>query len=178
VARIKGTNVVNAVKMLRTQRERALAGLPAHLHSYLDERILVSSWYPEEDQLGLLRALASFMPRAPDPYVTMGRGTARSDLTGIYKNQFRAGDVARTLSFAGALWRNAHDSGEMTTEVEGASAVAVRLRNYGAVSREMCRVCTGYFVEVVWLAAGKSGDVQHTECRVDGAPVCVWRVRW
>lgn len=176
--RIKGTNVVNAVKMLRTARERALTVLPAALHPYLDERILVSSWYPEEDQLGLLRALASFMPRAPDPYVTMGRGTARSDLTGIYKLQFRAGDVVRTLAFAGALWRNAHDTGEMTTEAQGTNVVMVRLRDYGAVSSEMCRVCTGYFVEVVSLAMGKPGEVQHIECRLTGAPVCVWRVRW
>ena len=176
--RIKGTNVVNAVKILRSQRERALVVLPAHLHSYLDERILVSSWYPEEDQLRLLRALASLMPRVPDPYIAMGRGTARSDLTGIYKHQLRTGDVARTLTFAGALWRNAHDTGEMTTEVQGASAVSMRLRNYGAVSSEMCRVCSGYFTEVALLAVGKPGDVQHTECRVDGAAACVWRVRW
>jgi hypothetical protein len=178
VPRIKGINVVNAVKVLRVQRERARSILPAHLHSYLDERILVSSWYPEEDQLGLLRALASLMPRAPDPYVTMGRGTARSDLTGIYRNQFRAGDVAGTLVFAGALWRNAHDTGEMTTEVQGTGAVTVRLSNYGAVSSEMCRVCTGYFTEVVSLAVGKPGDVRHIECRMDRMPSCVWRVRW
>lgn len=176
--RIKGTNVVNAVKVLRSRRERALGVLPAHLHSYLDERILVSSWYAEEDQLGLLRAIASMMPRVPDPYITMGQGTARSDLTGIYKHQLRAGDVARTLTFAGALWRNAHDTGEMTTHVESPGAISMRLCDYGAVSREMCRVCSGYFAEVVWLAVAKPADVQHLECRVDGAAACVWRVRW
>ncbi len=178
MARIKGINVVGAVKMLRTQRERALAILPAQLHSYLHERILVSSWYPEEDQLGLLRALASFMPRAPDPYVVMGRGTARSDLTGIYKHQLRAGDVERTLAFAGALWRNAHDTGEMTTEHEGPGTLVVRLRDYGAVSSEMCRVLTGYFLELVALAANRRADVKHGECRAAGASICTWRVRW
>jgi hypothetical protein len=178
VPRIKGINVVNAVKMLRTQSDRARAVLPARLHSYLEQRILVSSWYPEEDQLELLRALASLMPRSPDPFIVMGRGTARSDLTGIYQKQLRRGDVERTLVFAGALWRNAHDTGEMSTERNGTNAVTVRLRDYGAVSSEMCRVCTGYFVELVQLAEDKRAEVTHDECRVTGAAVCTWRIRW
>jgi hypothetical protein len=171
-------NVVNVVKMLRMQRERSLAALPPKLHTYLEERILVSSWYPEQDQLGLLRALASMMPRTPDPFIAMGRGTARSDLTGIYKHQLREGDVARTLAFVGALWRNAHDTGEMTMAAEGPRTATVRLRDYGAVSNEMCRVCTGYFQELVVLAVGKRGEATHVECRVDGAPVCTWRIEW
>jgi hypothetical protein len=178
VACIKGTNVVNAVKILRTQRERARAALPARLHSYLEERILVSSWYPEEDQLELLRALATLMPRVPDPFVVMGRGTARSDLTGIYKQHLRVGDVERTLVFAGALWRNAHDTGEMSTERSGPNALIVRLGDYGAVSSEMCRVCTGYFTEVVQLAEDKRAEVTHDECRVTRAAICTWRIRW
>jgi hypothetical protein len=57
-ASTQGTHLVDMVKFLRTQRDAALAILPARLHRYLDEQLNVAAWYPEEDMIGLVRALA------------------------------------------------------------------------------------------------------------------------
>src|SRR5262245_28111551 len=114
----KGAHVLNAVKTLRKNRERALAVLPPHLHKYLEQRILPSSWYPLEDQLELLRAIASFMAATPDPWITIGRATAQMDLTGIYRNHVRADDPEQTLAAGAAIWRSTHDTGEVSTHRE------------------------------------------------------------
>src|SRR4051794_14322096 len=91
--RVKGVNMLTAVKALRSNRKRAAEILPPPLHRYLEERVLVSSWYPEEDLLALLRALGSMLPPAPDPFAFMGRHTAREHLSGIYRGHVRPGDL-------------------------------------------------------------------------------------
>jgi hypothetical protein len=174
----KGSHVISAVKVLRSQRQRALALLPPRLHHYLEERILASSWYPMEDQFELLRAIAAMMPASPDPYVIMGRGTARMDLAGIYRNQLRDGDPARSLTAMSVIWRTANDSGDVTTTLDGPRLATVRLSGYDFTRVERCRMVEGYLVEVVTLASGRDARATHSECSARGAVDCVWRVTW
>ena len=103
MAKVKGTNFIGLVKVLRTHRERALAVLPPALHRYLEERVLPSTWYPADDFLGLQTAMASVIPLGATPYFQMGRLSAQLDLGGIYKNHLKAGDPLRTLTSAQAL---------------------------------------------------------------------------
>ena len=175
---VKGSNVVTAVKMLRANRERAVALLPAKLHHYLDERIIVSSWYPEADQLELLRAVAFLLPGTPDPWVTIGRIAARGDLSDLYRNLVRPGELKDALRASTALWRTFHDTGELklTLEVPG-RALAV-LRNYAATAREMCRVIGGYVTEVTTVASGRDIKTVKLGCVLDGASECSWRMTW
>ena len=179
VPNCKGTDVLNAVKWLRLNRERALAMLPPRLHHYLEDRILVSSWYPEEDQFGLLKVIAALMPAGgPDPWVLMGRATANTNLTSLYRNQLRVGDPERTLTFASAFWRNGHDTGELSITSDGPTRLIGRLRGYRRPSRELCKIVSGYFLELVKLSAQKEGSVVHSACALDGASDCLWTVSW
>src|SRR4051812_2880421 len=107
--------MLSAVKALRSAGAMAREVLPPRFHRYLEERILVSSWYPETDLMGLLAALGKMMPAGSDPFVFMGRTTAREHLAGIYRGHLRPGDVERTLRSGNALWRNYHDTGTLTT---------------------------------------------------------------
>src|SRR5262245_7645260 len=67
-------------------RFRAL--LPPHLHTYLDEEIVVSAWYPCQEYLDLLRVLALTIDPAPlggtvqHVYRSFGIMAARRDLRG------------------------------------------------------------------------------------------------
>ena len=54
----KGTVVVEAVKALLTHGDRARVYLPPKLFPYLEQRIVLASWYPLEDFAELLRTLA------------------------------------------------------------------------------------------------------------------------
>ena len=57
-SRVKGSLVVGAVKALRAQGAPAREALPEHVRHYLDHRILVSSWYSEDDAMELYVAMA------------------------------------------------------------------------------------------------------------------------
>jgi hypothetical protein len=177
MARVKGAHVINAVKVLRANRERARALLPPALHRYLDERILPSTWYPFEDHIELLRTVAAVLGSG-SPWVLMGRGTARMDLSGIYKSHLRPGDAARTLQAMAAMWRSAHDTGELSVTVDGAAHATARLRRFQPRSAEICGICTGYLVESVFMALKREPRVAHVECRMRGATECVWDVDW
>ena len=177
--RVKGVNILALVKVLRRAgRERAEAVLAPELHHYLDQRILVSSQYPEADHLGLLRAMAKLLPPRPDPWFTMGQLSARSDLNGLYRALLRPGDPKRTLQSANALWRNYHDTGDLDAVLETDNEVKLVLRGFVAPARELCRINIGYFTELVALAGGRDPICRELDCVVQGARQCAWSVRW
>ena len=95
MARIKGTAMLNAVKFLRANfKDKALKLLPPELHKYLKAPILASQWYPEEDDLALVRVLARIMKEnvpgvGDDVYAYMGRNAAQADFSTFYANLIR-----------------------------------------------------------------------------------------
>jgi hypothetical protein len=175
---VKGSNVLGAVKMLRANRERAEKLLAPQHHHYLHERIMVASWYPEADQLELLRAVAAMLPLAPDPWMTMGRIAARGDLSSLYSYLVRPGDLKDTLRAATALWQTFHDTGELKIVLEAPGRAIATVRNYGASTREMCRVIGGYVTEVATVAGARDVATSKLSCTHDGAPQCSWRMIW
>jgi hypothetical protein len=178
VARVKGSNVLGTVKGLRLNRDRARQLLPLRLHHYLEDRILVSSWYPEADQIELLRVMSAFLPPEPNPLVVMGCVAAAMDLTTIYRGHLRPGDPQRTLAACSALWRSYHDTGEMSSSDEGHNGSLVRLRGYRAACREMCLVIQGYLLESAAQAGAHEPRIDKLSCCVHGAPFCSWRLAW
>jgi hypothetical protein len=178
MANVKGANVLSAVKMLRAHRERAVALLPPRYHRYLDERILVSSWYPEADQLELLRAVSFLLPGTPDPWIVMGRTAARQDLANLYRYMVRPGDLKETMRSASSLWSTFHDSGQLRVTLEGPQSAIADLRDYAAATREMCRVTSGYVTEVAATGGAREIKTVKLACAIDGAPQCTWRMSW
>ena len=177
VAKVKGANVLAAVKMLRANRERAIKLLPPAHHHYLDERILASSWYPETDQLELLRAVSFMLPGTPDPWVTIGRIAARDDLKDLYRTMVRPGDLKDTLRVSSSLWHTLHDTGELRLTLEAPGRVVATLRGY-VLAREMCRVIGGYVTEFVSAGGVQQVTTRKSECAHDGAAQCSWRLTW
>jgi hypothetical protein len=174
---VKGSNVLQAVKMLRANKDHAQKLLPLHLHRYLGERIMVATWYPEADQIELLRAVAAMLPKQPDPWVTMGRLAARADLETIYRYLVKA-DLKDTLRSATALWATFHDTGELKIAVDGPATATATVRNYAASNREMCRCIGGYVSEVATVGGAKGVSAAKQQCVHDGASVCTWRLAW
>jgi hypothetical protein len=179
MGKAKGTTLVNAVKALRLKKEEARRFLPERLHGYLEGRVLVSSWYPEEDLLEILRALARVLPSPGiDIFEFMGRVSARTDLGGVYAPLLREGDPGGTLRRGVVVWRSYHDTGKHEVVEAREDFAAFTLSGFDHPSREICGTIVGWNHELVTLAGGKDARVVHTACVLDGAAECWFEVRW
>ncbi len=179
MGKAKGIAIINAIKALRSMKDAARKALPEHLHRYLEERIMISSWYPEEDFLALLRALAKVMPDpGMDPFEFMGRVSARADLGGVYAHLIRQGDPAATLRRTAITWGLYHDTGKQEVVASGDGYVVTEISGYVLPSRESCGTVKGWNAELAVMAGGKNVKAVHKECVLDGAKACRFEVTW
>ena len=174
MGKTKGSTVLTPVKLLRGRRKEALEALPPALHHYLDERIVVASWYPEDDVIGLLKACANVLPIPGDIYETMGTGGARIHLEGIYAHLLGRDLAAR----AHTLWKTQHDSGDLAVSEATPDSATYTLSGFDHASREYCRLLGAYFAEVHRLDGAAEVSVVHPKCRASGGDACVWTIRW
>jgi hypothetical protein len=178
MAKAKGTTLLSMVKFLRSQRERAASVLPSDLHSYLDQRIQPSSWYPEADLLEMLRAMLSLLPGDRETNLQrMGAAIAREHMEGVY-GHLRADEPDTLVRRAVALWGSQHDSGRFQIEIEGPGRARYEVRDYALPSPEMCSIFRAYFVETQRVAGWTGVRAEKQACVLHGAEACSWIVSW
>jgi hypothetical protein len=178
VAKVKGTNLIAAVKLLRRNREAALRSLPPELHRYLEGRVLPTDWYPEAHLVALLRAMAPLLRDAGgDPFELMGRAALREHMDGVYEHLLKGGrsTLARRVT---ALWQTQHDSGRLVMLDQGAGRARWELTEYGHPSREMCGTIRGYILEALVATGYANVRIAKASCVVDGAQKCAWDSSW
>ena len=179
MAGTKGTSLVNIVKLLRANKEAARREVPARLQSYLETRVVLLAWYPEEDFLELARALARILPSGgPAPWEWMGRESARRDLAEVYRPLLRPGDPLGTLAKGALLWSAYHDSGRFRALPDAPGSARLELADFGLPAVETCEIFRGYFAEVLRAAGARSVEVTQIACRTQGAQSCLWQAKW
>ena len=165
-------------------KKRALELLPVHLYRYLDERILVSSWYSEEDWFELLKAAAIIITENvpnldEDVWVFMGRMSAQNDLSIIYSRLIKPGDPEGTLRNGAKLWNVYHDTGSLTIDTPTPGNVRVELAGYELPpAEEMCRLNFGWATTFLKMGGATEINAVETQCRVHGNKSCVWEADW
>lgn len=180
MAKTKGAHVINAVRILRANKEHARKHLPPAQLKYLEERVLPATWYPFEDHRALIRALVMLFPGGDCErnWIFIGRGTAKMDLAGTYKGHLRPGDPEGVLRLLPAMWKSSNDSGELVVTLAGPGRASVELRDFPVRSHEVCGVCKGYLTEVLLAATGAEPTVTHERCKLLGDTQCSWQVNW
>ncbi len=174
----KGTNLIDMVKFLRSQKEAARSALPPALHGYLERRIVVSDWYPEEEMFALLLALGKIMPGSGDDlFRQIGVLNARNHLNGSYRHLLSELRLDTLPIRANALWKSLHDTGELTLEIEGTGTGRTMLRGYANPGSEMCLVIDAYLAEVLRLTGLDAVRTAAEGCVHRGASECCWRFR-
>lgn len=172
MGRTKGTTLVGAVKFLRAKREDARRVLPEHLHGYLNKKVSLAVWYPEDDLIGLIRAMLALIPGPRDETLRMmGRLTAREHRDGVYSHLMKDG---ATASSSFALWSSQHDTGKLRVVREGSDAIRIDLVGYQNPSPEMCAIIQAYVVETFRLA-GVTVSAKEIACQRSGDEYCSWR---
>jgi hypothetical protein len=175
MAKAKGTTLIGAVKFLRSRREEARRVLPEHLQHYLDETISTSAWFPENDLLGLIRAMLELISGPADETLEMmGRATARMHQEGVYAHLLEHGPTRNTTF---ALWSSQHDTGTLTVTEEGPCVNRVDLVDYATPSPEMCAIVGAYVNETIRMG-GLNAKTEEVACRRSGAERCSWRCTW
>ena len=178
MGKAKGTTLISMVKFLRSQRERARAVLPVSVHGYLEQRVVASSWYPEEDLLELLKGMLQLVPGARDRNLqNMGAAIAREHMEGVYEH-LKAHDATSFARRAATLWGSQHDSGTPTVTIEAPGRARYEIQGYGHPSREMCAIVEAYFVETLRIAGWTDVKAAKVACVNDRADVCRWIVTW
>lgn len=174
----KGTNLIDMVKYLRSRRDEALEALPEHLHHYLDDRIDVATWYPEEDRIGLVRALTKLMPSdGRDPLETIARINARQHEARVYSHLLKDAEPAALPIRASALWKAMHDAGDLRIQM-GEGTAEVELSGWDAPSHELCTMVGPYLSELFALSGLQDVTSEKTTCVREGAPCCRWQLSW
>jgi hypothetical protein len=195
----KGTGLIPLVAGLKVHpdiRDR----LPARLHRYLDEPVLPSGWYPEEDYVALLEVLAAKMDPATvggNVWAFIGRAAAMRDLagdqestpppsrapaSGLYR-QFVKIEPTKPAEFflrARKLWQLYHDTGTLDLfRRAGTDIVVLRLSGYQFAFRGLVESQTAYFLEFARLSslkmegravAGAKGEFTDWEFKLEADP--------
>ena len=173
MAKTKGTAVLQCVKALRSiPAELVRAKLPSHLHPYVNERILISNWYPEEDYLGLVTALSHLLPSTEgDTWEMFGRMAAQHDLTTVYRSSVRHRTLIGMLKAVRDLFHMYHDTGRI--EIHGDDMHAhMDFFDYASISAGHCRFITSYIREQLREALGREIGVRKTLCCAAGDDRC------
>ncbi len=171
----KGSVLVGPVKYLRKRRDAALALLAPELSHYLDTEVRLSSWYPEQDLVALVRAVAQLMSSKPEAAIEAMGAAGAHEHAGVY------GDLLRTLqstSSVFALWSSQHDSGELRGIFDTPTSARFRLIGFDSPSDVNCLLCGGYIRGV--LAANGLDDIaiEKPRCVLRSDPYCEWRISW
>lgn len=178
MAMAKGINFVDMVKFLRSQRAAALGLMPESLRHYLDDRISVASWYPEEDMIGLVRVLVQLMPETDeDPLVVIGRINARQHVKGAYNHLFTSSELGTLPLRAVALWKSMHDSGDFRV-VMGEGEATAEITGYASPSPEMCVMIRPYLEELFRATGIEKARVEKRSCCREGDSSCRYHVVW
>lgn len=176
MAKVKGTGILHVVKALRVRRNHVEPLLPERLRIYLDEKILVASWYPAEDLVALLRTLVHFVPKGiTNAWWWMGEQSARTDLGEVYSAMIQKGNAWATLQRVPRLWRLYQDSGKLEVGVAGSTRAQVILTEFPLAEEDLSTLISGYLREMLRIA-GSEGTVKLLHS--SGAKGSRWLVEW
>lgn len=175
MSKIKGTAIATVVRLLNERGD--LSTVPDSLRSYVDNRVLVASWYPTQDFLDLLTHLALFAPEGKDPWIWMGRSVAFADLSQIYSFMVQKGSPMGTLLRLPRLWRLYHDSGRADVGVLEEDRVQVQVADFAYADEDFCRWMKGYLMEILRISGARAVKVRSLRTGSLDRPA-KWLAHW
>jgi hypothetical protein len=179
VGRTKGTSIVEIVKLLRARGEEAQALLPASQHGYLEERILESNWYPEEDLVALLRVTVELLGAPEEETLALlGAEAMRRNRSGAYAHLFEGRSGERILRVGDVVWRAMHDTGKLRFSRDAVGRGRCELLDFDTPSGEMCGILAGYGIALLEAAGYRDVGVAKDLCVLRGDDCCAWSFTW
>jgi hypothetical protein len=191
--KVKGFGFEGIVAALRPAFEKRNELVPEPLRHWLREPIVGDGWYPLDDYLVLMRALAGTIDPAKakgDVYRAFGVIAAQRDVYGEQPNVPREQQPSAKNALAGALRgvtglaslvrRTLHlreryySRGYYSVKRTAERKLSITLHEF-PVSAELCAVSTGYLTHVM-RTASPGCRVERVSCRGSGDHECRWEI--
>jgi hypothetical protein len=167
VERVHGPSAWQRVVLSLSEEDRAIVSV-----------LSPSGWYELGAQHRLLRAIDRVIGTGDLALVPeIGRYEADEDLSTIHRLFVRLTSPAYVLEKAGEYWRRFYDTGKWEV-VRGNGSATGRLDDFGLVDDAFCAYLRAYIYRMFQLAGARTGVLEHTECRAQGAEACVFVGRW
>ncbi len=177
--KIKGIAMLEAIEALKRREDASRDRLPPRLLHYLDDSILVSSWYPESDHLALMAAIAEiYTDRGKDVWFWMGQATASHALGNLYRAMVQQGEPITTLKRFPKLWRLYRNVGQIKVQTIGTTKGLVRLYDYPFVTPSFSRMLAGYLSEAITISGGSNVLVNSTSLGQKVGTPAIWTISW
>ena len=190
--KVKGITILGLVKLLkkRTDQEdmqRVLDDLGETDRQVLDERILVSSWYPYRVFHNLLESMDRVLGNGDGKMAyEIGRLAAERDLTTIYRSILSFLSTGFITKKALAAWRNYYSSGGLElvqdetekTETGTKRIMSFKLSDFRTMSQVHCMNILGWCEKFVELLGATDIEVEETSCIHKGGDYCEFRLSW
>jgi len=184
MARVKGTAVIASVAYLRERLGeeeylRVLSGLPPETRDALSGTLLPSGWYEFSHVLELMKGAEANLPRGARSLAwEMGRYSAESGLSTVYKIFFRVADVSFILKKTAQVFSTYYDRGRMETASITGKSCAVLLREFDQPSAYFCDRLLGWMERTVEMTGAKNVRMTHPHCMARGDDHCEYRGDW
>lgn len=181
MAKLKGTAIIPAVKLVRRNLAKMESVLSDGAKRLVSARIMPGSWYPMEDATELLEAICDFYGGSHAQSMEMvGMYCAEGDLNGVYAHLIVPGHPVRSFRRAIQLWRNYQDTGNLTFHQPSLHIprATVRLEEFSQTI-PYCACIVG-MARVVARLAGVEHEFQirETHCTLRGDPACEFESTW
>ncbi|MDP3939555.1 MAG: hypothetical protein Q8R92_15660 [Deltaproteobacteria bacterium] len=182
MAKVKGTALVPAVKLVRKNRKKLEPLLDDATRAFVSQRILPGAWYPMEDATRLLLVVCRFFGGSPAQAMELvGRFCAEDDLRGVYENVIQADDLARTFRRAVMLCRNYVDTATLSVAHMDAALKQYVMRLDGMPKSDVpyCACVLGMAKVVArFVGVEDTYKIEETRCTLRGDPFCEFHSRW
>jgi hypothetical protein len=172
----KGQNLILLVKMLRAARKAGrLAELDDDVAKLLEERVIITAWYPFENFVKLLMVAHQRLGDGSDEAARkMGDMAASEMLLGVHKPFLSPGDPARTLTALERVWGRYFDFGTLTVHPEMGGARVI-ISGYEDMKRVHGNLLIGWARTAVSLSGAGLNIVTVRQAPWDGDPLFdVW----
>jgi hypothetical protein len=179
--RVKGVNLIGLVRMCKVyRRQQPLAGLSAETLALIDERILVSSWYPLVAHLEILDfAYRHMMAASPDNAIAMGLAGGKEIWTTAHRGVVGERDSIGALRSMGPAWHAYFDFGSLDVEIVDERTARFTVKGYPDVPVSHGMTIAGWHLAAAHVTGHPKAKVEVLARPWDGADgEQVHVVRW
>jgi hypothetical protein len=177
---VKGINLVGLVKLLRVyRRQKPIRGLSPGAMALLDDRILVSSWYPLQHHWELLGFMyREMLGSDPEHALAMGLAGGKETWKGTHRVFVSERGAISALNSMGPAWRSYFDFGELDVDVEDEHTVRFTVRDYADCPVAHGMTIAGWHLAAAQLAGSPKATIEVLDKPWAGAREQVHVVRF